>query len=139
MNGYLKKFLHRGLVFAGFGPVILGIIYAVLEQTVPGFSLTGGQFLQGTVSVYLLAFLHAGASVIPQIEHWSTAKSAGVHCLILYGAYVGCYLLNNWLPFRWEALLLFTAVFLAVYLTVWLTVLVSLRAAQRRLNRKLQN
>ena len=60
MNKYLKEFLHRGLLFGGFGPIILGIIYAVLESTLKDFALSGIQVLIAIISIYILAFLSRG-------------------------------------------------------------------------------
>ena len=34
MTKYVKQFLHRGLVFGGFGPIVAGIIYAILQSTI---------------------------------------------------------------------------------------------------------
>ena len=121
MNRYVKEFLHRGLVFGGFGPVILGIIYAFLEGD-EGFSLNGPQVLIAIVSIYLLAFVHAGASVFNQIESFSVPKALLCHFSVLYAAYVGCYLINDWIPFDSAALLIFTAVFVVAYFVVWFAV-----------------
>ena len=137
MNRYLKSFLHRGLIFGGFGPIILGIIYAILEETVEDFSLNGIQLLIAIVSVYILAFIQAGASVFNQIESFSVPKSLLCHLSVLYVAYVLCYLVNNWIPFNPNVLLIFTAIFLAVYFTVWIIVYVSVKAASKKLNSKL--
>lgn len=137
MNRYLKSFLHRGLIFGGFGPIILGIIYAILEETVEDFSLNGIQFLIAIVSVYILAFIQAGASVFNQIESFSVPKSLLCHLSVLYVAYVLCYLVNNWIPFNPNVLLIFTAIFLAVYFTVWIIVYASVKAASKKLNSKL--
>ncbi len=41
MNKYLKEFLHRGLMFSGFGPVISGIVYLILNYTIDDFSVSG--------------------------------------------------------------------------------------------------
>lgn len=137
MNRYLKSFLHRGLIFGGFGPIILGIIYAILEETVEDFSLNGIQLLIAIVSVYILAFIQAGASVFNQIESFSVPKSLLCHLSVLYVAYVLCYLVNNWIPFNPNVLLIFTAIFLAVYFTVWIIVYASVKAASKKLNSKL--
>ncbi len=137
MNRYLKSFLHRGLIFGGFGPIILGIIYAILEETVEDFSLNGIQLLIAIVSVYILAFVQAGASVFNQIESFSVPKSLLCHLSVLYVAYVLCYLVNNWIPFNPNVLLIFTAIFLAVYFTVWIIVYASVKAASKKLNSKL--
>lgn len=137
MNKYLKEFLHRGLVFGGFGPIVIGIIYAILEKTVENFSLDGVQLLTAIVSVYLLAFIQAGVSVFNQIEDWSVPKALLCHLSLLYVAYVTCYLVNSWIPFDITVLLIFTAIFLAVYFAVWITVFVSVKLVSRKLNAKL--
>ena len=137
MNKYLKAFLHRGMIFAGFGPIILGIIYAILDSRLSDFSLSGSQTLTAIVSIYFLAFIQAGASVFNQIEHFSLPKSMLCHLSMLYVAYVGCYLVNSWLPFDLNVLLIFTGVFLIVYFTVWTAVVISIKIISRRLNRKL--
>ena len=137
MNKYLLQFMHRGMLFGGFGPIILGIVYGILSLTVEDFSLGGQEVFVGILSVYLLAFVHAGASVFTQIEEWPIAKSLLIHLATLYVAYVSCYLLNDWLPFSGTALLVFTLVFAAIYFTVWGIVILSLRATSGKFNRKL--
>lgn len=138
MNKYLREFLHRGLVFGGFGPIVLGIIYAILENTVENFSLNGIQILVAIISVYILAFVQAGASVFNQIESFSVPKALLCHLSLLYVTYVTCYLINNWIPFNPTVILIFTAIFLIVYFVVWAIVFVSVKAASRKLNEKLQ-
>lgn len=137
MNTYLKTFLHRGLVFGGFGPIVLGIVYAVLERTINDFSLNGVQLLVAIVSVYLLAFIQAGVSVFNQIESWSVPKAMLCHFSLLYIAYAGCYLLNNWIPFQPTVLMIFTGIFVVGYLIIWITVFVSVNLVSRKLNAKL--
>lgn len=137
MTTYVKKFLHRGMLFGGFGPMVAGIVYAVLQHTVPDFSLTGRQVCLAILSTYLLAFLQAGASVFNQIESWPLAKSLLCHFSTLYVGYTLCYLVNTWIPFRVEVLLVFTAIFAAVYAVIWLTVYLCVRAGARRFNRQL--
>ncbi|MBQ7355136.1 MAG: DUF3021 domain-containing protein [Clostridia bacterium] len=138
MNNYLKTFLHRGLVFAGFGPIVMAIVYVVLQNTIPDFSLSGTQVCMAIVSTYLLAFLQAGGSVFNQIEHWSPARSIGCHFGLLYVSYVLCYLLNTWIPFQAEVIAVFTAVFVAGYAVVWLTVWLIVRSTGKRLNRMIR-
>ena len=137
MNQYLKQFLHRGLLFGGFGPIVVGIVYAILQETVAGFSLSGREVLLAILSTYLLAFIQAGASVFNQIDHWPLAKSLFCHFGSLYLAYSACYLVNTWIPFVPQVLLIFTAVFAAVYLVIWLAVYCIVKATGNRLNTKL--
>jgi hypothetical protein len=134
----VREFFRRGLMFGGFGPMILGIIYLILHLTLDDFPLDGSVVFLGIISTYLLAFVHAGASVFNQIEHWPVAKSTFFHFLTLYIAYLGCYLLNSWIPFEWIALLIFTLIFVVGYLVVWLTVVLSARGISRRLNDRLK-
>ncbi|MBQ9964600.1 MAG: DUF3021 domain-containing protein [Clostridia bacterium] len=137
MNQYLKQFLHRGLLFGGFGPIVVGIVYGILEKTLPDFSLTGIQVLLAIVSTYVLAFVQAGASIFNQIEHWSIAKSLFFHFGSLYLAYVSCYVLNTWIPFQMNVVLIFTAIFVVLYAVIWGTVYGIIRLTSRKLNQKL--
>lgn len=138
MNRYVKEFLHRGMLFGGFGPIVMGIVYWVLEQTVPHFALSGSEVLLAVISTYMLAFLQAGASVFHQIESWPLTRSLLCHFAVLYVAYVLCYVVNIWIPFEPLALFVFTAIFVVGYLLICLVVHLSVRIVSRRLNEKLQ-
>lgn len=138
MNRYLKEFLHRGLVFAGFGPIILGIIFFILEKTLDDFSVSGGQILLSIVSTYILAFVQAGASVFNQIEHWPLPKSLLCHFGMLYAVYVICYILNSWIPFEWSVIGIFTAIFAVGYFVIWFTVYFIAKATGKKLNATLK-
>lgn len=137
MNRYVKSFFHRGMLFGGFGPIVAGIVYAILERTVADFSLSGSQVLLAIVSTYLLAFVQAGTSVFNQIDEWPLPKSLLCHFLSLYAMYVLTYLVNTWIPFQAEVVLIFTAIFAAGYFVIWGIVYLAVRATSRRLNQKL--
>ena len=138
VNHPVREFFHRGLVFGGFGPIILGIIYLVLHRTVENLTLSGAEVCLGILSVYLLAFVHAGASVFNQLEHWPVAKSTLCHFGVLYVAYILCYVINSWIPFEPLVLGIFTAIFAVGYAVIWLAVYVSIRVTVKRLNRSLR-
>ena len=135
MKKYVIHFIHRGAIFGGFGPIILGIVYFILSITLDEFSLSGKEVLLGIVSTYILAFFHAGASVFNQIEHWPIPKSILFHLSILYVAYTVCYVINEWIPFDWKILLIYTSAFIAVYAVIWIAVLISVKITQGKLNR----
>lgn len=137
VNKYTREFLRRGLMFSGFGPIVLGIIFCILSRTVEGFILTGEDVLAGVVSTYLLAFIQAGASVFNQIEHWPLPKALLCHFGTLYLAYSLCYIVNSWIPFEPLVLAIFTAVFTVSYFLVWGIVYLCVRAASRKLNEKI--
>lgn len=136
MNKYFKEFLHRGLLFSGFGPVVLGIVFFIISLTTK-FSLSGKEILLGIVSTYLLAFLQAGATVFNQIESWPIAKSLLFHFSTLYIAYSLCYVINTWIPFSPIVLLIFTAIFVVVYFVIWTTVYLSLKAYAKKFNKRI--
>ena len=138
MNKYVKEFLHRGLIFGGFGPIILGIIIYVISKTANDLVLSGTDMLTGIISTYLLAFVHAGASVFNQIEHWSIGKSLLCHLSTLYVAYSLCYVINTWIPFEPKMILLFTAIFMAIYFVVWVIVYLSIKFTSKNFNAKLK-
>ena len=138
MNKYVKEFLHRGLIFGGFGPIIFGIIVFIVSKTTDDFILEASEMLIGLVSTYLLAFVHAGVSVFNQIEHWSIGKSLLCHLSILYVAYSICYVINTWIPFEPKMLLLFTAIFMVIYFVVWGIVYFTIKATSKNFNAKLK-
>ena len=134
MNKYMKEFLHRGLMFGGFGPIVAGVIYAVVEKTAPDFSLGGIQMLVVIISTYMIAFVQAGASVFNQIERWPIAKTLFCHFGLIYLVYVVGYIVNAWIPFELSAVGIFTAIFAVVYVIVWLTVYLIVKSAEKKLN-----
>lgn len=137
MNVYAKRFFHRGLLFGGFGPIIIAIVYLILHFTLPELTLSGKDVFVAILSAYVLAFVQAGASVFNQIEEWPLPKSLLCHFATLYVAYSGCYLVNTWIPFEPMVLLIFTAIFAVTYLVIWLTVYFIVKATSKRLNKQL--
>ncbi len=137
MNKYLKEFLHRGLIFGGFGPIIMGIIYYILSYAVKDFSINGTDAFMAILSTYILAFIHAGSSVFNQIEHWGIMK--GLLCQLgsLYAAYAGCYLINSWIPFEATVLAIFTIIFVVGYLAIWGVVYLCVKGNAKKLSEKL--
>ncbi len=137
MNKYFKEFLHRGLIFGGFGPIIMGIIYFILSYTVKDFSVSGTDAFVAIISTYILAFVHAGVSVFNQIEHWSVMKSLFCHMSVLYVAYLACYLINSWIPFEIMIVLIFTAIFVISYLVIWVIVYLCVKGKAKKLSEKI--
>ena len=135
MNKHVKTFFHRGALFAGFGPIIMGLVYVVLSFAIEDFSISGSEACMAIISTYIIAFVQAGASVFNQIEHWPIAKSLFFHFTSLYLVYTGFYLVNFWIPFEPMVLLIFTAIFVAVYFATWLTVYISVKVTTKRLNK----
>ncbi|MBO5009715.1 MAG: DUF3021 family protein [Clostridia bacterium] len=137
MREYIIKFLHRGLVFGGFGPIVVGIVYLCISEAT-GLNFSGKEMLFAILSGYFIAFIHAGASVFNEIETWSPAKSLFLHLFTLYITYIFFYLVNSWLPFEPKIVLLFTILFILIYLIIWLIVFISVRTAAARLDKSIK-
>lgn len=137
MNKYVKNYLQRGIAFGGFGPIVAGLMFWILQLAGVEVVLSGAQVLIAIVSTYVLAFVQAGASVFNQIEEWPLAKSMGLHFLSLYIVYVGCYLVNRWIPFAWQVIAVFTGIFVLVYLAIWLTVYFVIKSVSKKLNKNI--
>ena len=137
MSKYVKEFFKRGLMFGGFGPITMAIVFWAIDIAGAEQGFAGGQVLLATISTYIIAFVQAGASVFNQIEGWSLGKSLGIHLSVLYVTYLGCYLINSWIPFVWQVVAIFTAIFVAVYLVIWLTVYLIVKHTSKKLNQQL--
>ena len=138
MNKYLKDYLHRGLMFGGFGPIIAGIVYLIISFYVEDLSVSGVDFFTAIISTYVLAFVCAGSSVFNQIEHWSIAKSLVFHLSSYYLAYIFCYLINSWIPFDLKVILIFTGIFILSYFAIWLTVYICVKITGKRMSAKIR-
>ena len=136
MNKNLKAYLHRGLLFGGFGPIVVAIVYAIVGVATKDNLITTTNFLLATISSYILAFLVAGSSMFYQIEHWGLTKASLLHALSLYVAYLVCYLLNSWIAFDIINVLVFTGIFIAGYLLIWLIIYISIKHTEKKLNKK---
>lgn len=138
MNKYVKEYFLRGFIFGGLGPIIAGIVFTCIQLSGVSVALTGVQTFIAVLSTYLLAFVQAGASVFNQIESWSVGKSTLLHFSCIYLAYLVCYLVNRWIPWRWEVTAIFTGIFVVGYFAVWLTVYLIVRSTGKKLNAKLK-
>lgn len=138
MKKYVLEFLKRGLMAASGGPVILAIIYGILGATGASASLSPGEVCTGILTVTVMAFIAAGASVVYQIERLPLLPATLIHTGVLYLDYLLVYLLNNWIPRDLTGIGVFTAIYFAGYAVIWLSILLSIKANTRRINRKLR-
>ena len=137
MNKYVKEFLHRGLMFAGFGPIVFGIIILCISYFDRVSDHSALPIFGGIVTTYVLAFVQAGATVFNQIEHWSVPKSLFCHFGLLYVFYSLAYVFNSWIPFKVEVLGVFTVIFVAVFFLVWGIVYLAVKSTGKKFNEKL--
>ena len=124
-------------MFSGLGPVTAALVIFIISQFEENLHLEASQVLIMTVSTYILAFVQAGATVFNQIEHWSVPKSLACHFSSLYAVYVLSYLVNTWIPFNINVILVFTVIFVVTFFVIWTTVFLAVRHLSKKLNKNL--
>ena len=132
------EFVRRGLVAGGFGPVILAVLYIIIERSGEIVSLTASQACTGIFSLYALAFIAGGMNVVYQIERLPLMAAISIHGGVLYIGYLITYLVNGWLELGKTPIMVFTAIFIAGYLAIWAVIYHITRRNTRRLNEMLK-
>ena len=138
MKRFAKEFVLRGLLACSGGPVVIAIIYGVLDVTDTVAHLSPGEVCMGILSITLLAFFVAGMTAIYQLEQLPLASAILIHGAGLYLAYILTYLLNGWLKQQLMPILVFTGIFLAGYALIWLVIYWVTKAKTEKLNKKLK-
>ena len=119
MKHYLMEFYRRGLVACGFGPIVLAVLYLVMQQQGLISTLTVNQVCLGIFSLTALAFIAGGMNFIYQIEQLPLMVAILIHGGILYISYLVTYLLNDWLEWGKTPILVFSGMFVFGYFAVW--------------------
>lgn len=132
------EFVRRGLAAGGFGPVILAVLYIIIERSGETVSLTASQVCTGIFSLYALAFIAGGMNVVYQIERLPLMAAISIHGGVLYIGYLITYLVNGWLELGKTPIMVFTAIFIAGYLAIWAVIYHITRRNTRRLNEMLK-
>lgn len=138
MKKYVREFFRRGLIAAGFGPVILAILYLILHRADAVDTLTVNEVCIGIFSLYVLAFMAGGMNVIYQIEKLPLMVAILIHGGVLYVGYLMTYLLNGWLKTGKTPILIFTVIFILGYLAVWGIIYFTTKKKTRELNEVLK-
>jgi len=134
MRRTVLEFLRRGLVACGLGPIILAVLYLILQRTGAVEILTVKQVSTGIFSLSALAFIAGGMNVIYQIEKLPLMPAILIHGGILYISYLGTYLINNWLEWGTMPILVFTGVFVFSYLVIWVIIYSVIKKRTENLN-----
>ena len=139
MKKFLQNFTLRGLTTAAGGPVVLAIIYGILEKTGAATALTPGEVCTAILSITLMTFIAGGITTIYNTERLPLISAILIHAGVLYLDYLIVYLLNSWLPRDLTGVGIFTAIFAVGFALVWLCIYLSIRAKTRRLNQNLEH
>lgn len=134
MKKLVLEFLRRGLAACGFGPIILAIVYLVLQQTTSVEMLTVDEICIGIFSLTALAFIAGGMNVVYQIERIPLMVAILIHGVVLYFSYLVTYLVNNWLVLGHIPIIIFTAVFIIGYIVIWAVIYSIIKKNTTKLN-----
>ena len=138
MKKFVFEFVRRGAIAMGIGPIVLSIVYIILQHTAAVDSLTVSQVCIGILSLSALAFIAGGMNAIYQIERMSLMTAILIHGVVLYIGYLGTYLLNDWLDFGVLPIIVFTAIFIVGYIVIWAIVYAIIIRNTAKLNEKLK-
>ena len=138
MKKWILYFLHRGLVACGFGPIVLAVLYLILQQQGIVENLTVNEVCIGIFSLFALAFIAGGMNFIYQIEQLPLMVAILIHGGILYISYLGTYLLNGWLEWGGIPILVFTGIFVGGYLVISAVIYSIIKKNTDRINEALK-
>ena len=119
MKQLLLEFLRRGLIACGLGPVVLAVLYLVLQRQAGLEMLTVHEVCLGIFSLTALAFVAGGMNVVYQMERLPLMGAITIHGGVLYVSYLVTYLVNDWLEWGKIPILVFSAIFVGGYLVIW--------------------
>lgn len=138
MKKYIFDFLRRGLSACGLGPIVLAILYLILQHQGAIVTLTVNQVCVGIFSLSALAFVAGGMNMIYQIERLPLMVAILIHGSVLYISYLGTYLLNDWLEWGMIPVLVFSGIFVVGYLIIWLIIYSIIKRNTEQINEVLK-
>ena len=134
MKKCVLEFMRRGMTACGLGPIVLAILYLILQHQNVIETLTVNQVCLGIFSLSALAFIAGGMNVIYQIESLPLMVAILIHGVVLYISYLGTYLINDWLELGVATILAFTAIFVVGYLVIWEVIYSIIKKNTEKLN-----
>ena len=138
MKTIAADFFRRGLIASGFGPIILAILYLILDHQDIIETLTVHQVCLGIFSLTFLAFIAGGMNVVYQIESLPLMIAIFIHGGILYISYLFTYLLNGWLKWGTTPIFVFSVIFILCYLAIWMIIYSITKKNTKKLNEMLK-
>ena len=137
MKKTVKEFIRRGMVACGFGPLVLAVLYQILQSQGIMESMTVDEVCLGIVSLSVLAFIAGGMNVIYQIERLPLMLAILIHGGVLYISYLATYLINGWLEWGILPIVVFSGIFIVGYLVIWAIIYAVAKKRTSSLNEKL--
>ena len=138
MKKRVLEFCRRGFAACGIGPLILAVIYLILQHQGVVEILTVDQVCIGIFSLSALAFVAGGMNVIYQVERLPLMAAILIHGIVLYVSYLATYLINGWLERGMMPILVFTVIFVLGFLAIWAVICSIVKRNTDRVNEMLQ-
>ena len=120
MKKIFLEFCRRGMIASGFGPIVLAIVYLILDYHSNIELLTVNQVYIGIFSLSALAFIAGGMNVVYQIERLPLMYAIFLHGIVLYVVYLITYLINDWIVLGLTPIFVFTGIFVFSYIVIWI-------------------
>lgn len=134
MKKIIEEFFRRGLIACGFGPIVLAIIYLILQKNGVVDTLTVNQVSIGILSITAFAFIAGSMNALYQIERLPLMVAILIHGVVLYFTYLGTYLINDWLKIGVIPILIFTGIFIVGYLVIWVMIYAIIKKRTGKIN-----
>ncbi len=138
MKKFVLDFVRRGLIACGIGPVVLAIMYLILQQSASVEVLSVNQVCVGIFSLTALAFIAGGMNAVYQIERLPLMAAILIHGVVLYAGYLCTYLLNDWLEWGVIPILVFSGIFVVGFVAIWAVIYSIIKRNTEKLNKMLK-
>lgn len=139
MKRIVSEFFRRGTAACGLGPMVLAILYLVLQRQADVATLTVNQVCIGIFSLTALAFMAGGLNVLYQIERLPLMVAVLIHGSVLYISYLTTYLINDWLEWGITPILVFSGIFVFGYFVIWAVIYAVIKRNTSKINKILQD
>ena len=134
MKKNILEFCRRGLAASGFGPLVLAVLYLILQHKGVVQTLSVNEVCVGIVSLWALAFIAGGMNVLYQMERLPLMVAILLHGGVLYISYLVTYLINGWLTQGAKPIVVFTVVFILGYIGIWVIIFSITKKRTERVN-----
>ena len=138
MKKNILEFVRRGMTACGIGPIVLAILYLILQHQGRLQTLTVNQVCLGIFSISMLAFVAGGMNVVYQMERVPLMAAITIHGGVLYVGYLITYLVNDWLQWGVTEILVFSGIFVLGYIIIWLIIYSIIKRNTEKINKVLQ-
>lgn len=137
MKKFIKDFALRGMIAAGFGPLILVTIYLGLQLSKTVTNLSVAQVNLNIISSLILAFIAGEISAIFRVERISIGTATLIDAVVIYFDCLVIYLINDWIKAQAIPLIIFTIIYIVGYLIIWLIIYHQVKTQVKNINQKL--